>query len=122
MGIRVTAEQANVFRFKVQVEIFFGAQRQQLMMSHTYNMSILGVFIETPDILPVDTPLVLEFRLPNYNELIACNARVAWTNEPGALKKPSFPPGMGVQFKGLLPGEICAIQDFLKECEIDSPW
>lgn len=122
MGISLKTEHVYGVRFKVQVEIFFGQQRQQLMMSHTYNMSTLGVFIETPHILPVDTPLVLEFRLPSFNERITCDARVAWINEPGALKKPSFPQGMGVQFKGLLPAEIRAIQDFLKVCEIDSPW
>ena len=122
MGCALTAEQVNIFRFKVRLAISFGPDRSQLSSSFTYNMGTLGVYIETAEILPVDTPLVLEFRLPVSDRVISCNARVAWTNERDALKKPSFLPGMGVQFVDLAPEDMLAVQDFLKDCDLDSPW
>ena len=122
MGSPLTAEQVNIFRFKVRLPISFGPDRMQMTSSFTYNMGTLGVYIETPDILPVETPLVLEFRLPTTDRAISCNARVAWTNERDALKKPSFAPGMGVQFVDLAEDDMNALQDFLKDCDLDSPW
>jgi uncharacterized protein (TIGR02266 family) len=118
----LTVEQVNIFRFKVRLAISFGADRTELSTSFSYNMGTLGVFIETPAILPVGTPLVLEFSLPDSDRFISCNARVAWTNEPDALKKPSFPPGMGVQFIDPTPEDLHAMTEFLKECDLDSPW
>ena len=53
MGSPLTAEQVNIFRFKVRLPISFGPDRMQMTSSFTYNMGTLGVYIETPDILPV---------------------------------------------------------------------
>ena len=85
-------------RFKIKQPIFYGPEHQLLMADYTVNMSVGGVFIETSRILPVDIPLFVEFRLPGKEAPITCKARVAWTNEPGNLKSPTLPPGMGLQF------------------------
>ncbi len=122
MGVPLTVEQVNIFRFKVRLPISVGPDRTRLTSSFTHNMGTLGVYIVTDDILPVGTPLALEFRLPVTDRAISCNAKVAWTNEHEALKKPSFPPGMGVQFVDLSCEDMLAVQDFLKDCELDSPW
>ncbi len=61
-------------------------------------MSTGGMFIETSELLPVDTLLMVELMLPGKETPMACKARVAWTNGPHTLKKQSLPYGMGLQF------------------------
>src|SRR5512140_1176075 len=88
-------------RFKARIAIFNGPDQRRLISNYSVNMSTGGLFIETEAILPVDTLLLLKFKLPDNDAIIACNARVAWTNEPGHLKKNSSPSGMGLQFLNL---------------------
>lgn len=92
------------------------------MTNYCVNMSTGGVFIETDNIRPVDSTLVLKFKLPGQDTIIACNARVAWTNEPGQLKKYSLPPGMGIQFFDLSLENLQAIRNFIKECDLTPIW
>jgi uncharacterized protein (TIGR02266 family) len=86
------------------------------------NVSSGGVFIEADEILPVDTTLEIKFKLPDNDIVIICNARVAWTNEPGQIKKYSLPPGMGVQFLNLSLDNLQAIRNFLKEGDLKPVW
>lgn len=114
--------QKTRFRFKIRLAIFYGPGEQDLMTDYSVNMSTGGVFIESGKILPVDTPLMVEFRLPINNKLITCKARVAWVNEPGAPVKPSLPPGMGVQFLELTLENIRAIRNFLRKFDLEPTW
>jgi uncharacterized protein (TIGR02266 family) len=92
------------------------------MKNYAVNLSTGGMFIESNKILPVETLLTVEFMLPNANRQIACKARVAWTNEPEALKKPSLPPGMGIQFLNLSLENIQLIRNFVTEYELQPVW
>jgi hypothetical protein len=60
--------------------------------------------------------------LPANDKLITCKARVAWTNEPGNLRKLSLPPGMGLQFLDLNLDDLHAIRDFLRSGELLPTW
>jgi uncharacterized protein (TIGR02266 family) len=106
----------------LRLAIFNGPDQRILMSNYTVNMSTGGVFIESDNILPVDTPLVIKFNLPDNDIIITCNARVAWTNEPGHLKKLSFPSGMGIQFLDLSLENLQAIRILLKEGEFKPIW
>jgi uncharacterized protein (TIGR02266 family) len=92
------------------------------MSNYTVNVSSGGVYIEADDILPVDTTLGIKFKIPDDDIIITCNARVAWTNEPGQLKKDSLPPGMGIQFLDLSLENLQAIRNFLKEGDLKPVW
>jgi len=84
------------------------------MTRYSVNMSTGGMFIETQNILPVNTSLEIKFKLPGNDTIITCNARVAWTNEPGHLKKHSLPPGIGIEFLDLSLEIMLAIRDYLE--------
>ncbi len=110
-------------RYRVRLAIFYGSDQQQLMTNYSVNMNTGGIFVETIKILAVDTPLVVEFMLPSKKgKLITCNARVAWTNEPGDRKSPHLPPGMGLQFLDLSLENLRDIRDFLEIGEISPTW
>jgi uncharacterized protein (TIGR02266 family) len=109
-------------RQDIRLAIYYGVDQQELMTDYTVNVSTGGVFIEADNILPVDTSLEIKFKLPDNDIVISCNARVAWTNEPGQLKKDSLPPGMGIQFLDLSLDNLQAIRNFLKEGDLKPVW
>ncbi len=109
-------------RFKVRLAIFNGPYQDKLVKNYAVNVSTGGVFMETSNILPVDTLLVVEFMLPNKVTPITCRARVAWTNEPHCPKNASLPPGVGLQFLNLSLDDIQVIRDFLEFGELSPTW
>jgi uncharacterized protein (TIGR02266 family) len=102
----------NIRHIRLNVQIV--PDKQEMATHFTENMSAGGMFIRTKDILPVNTSMVMKFRLPDRKIIITCKAKVAWTNEPDDLKKYSLPPGMGVQFTDLSLINHQIIEDFLK--------
>ena len=109
-------------RFKARIAIFNGPDQQKLISNYSVNMSTGGVFIETDNILPVDTLLMLKFKLPGNDTIITCNARVAWTNEAGHLRKYSIPAGMGLQFLDLSLENMYVIRDYLNKGNLVPTW
>jgi uncharacterized protein (TIGR02266 family) len=109
-------------RYRVRLAIYYGSEQQRLMTNYSVNMNTGGIFIETNKILPVDTPLIVEFMLPGKGKLITCKARVAWTNEAGDLKSPQLPVGMGLQFLDMSLENIRDIRDFLEIGELSPTW
>lgn len=109
-------------RKNIRLAIYNGPNQNILMTNYTVNMSSGGIFIETSNIRRVDTPLVIKFNLPDNDIIITCKARVAWTNEPGQLKKLIYPSGMGIQFLDLSLENLQAIRNFLKEGDLKPIW
>jgi len=109
-------------RYLARIAIFNGPYQKELVTDYTVNVSTGGLFIETPKILPVDTLLMVKFKLPDVDAVITCKSRVAWTNEPPVLKKPSLPPGMGIQFIDLSLDDMHTIRHFLEKGELLPTW
>jgi Tfp pilus assembly protein PilZ len=84
-------------RFKVCLTITDAPDQNKTITNYIVNMSTGGMFIETPELVPVNTLLKVELMLPGSTP-ITCMGRVAWTNGPHTLKKQSLPYGMGIQF------------------------
>ncbi|QXE90957.1 PilZ domain-containing protein [Geomonas subterranea] len=109
-------------RVDARIAIFEGPYQKTLVLNYSVNVSPGGLFIESSEIRPVDTLLTLKFRLTRYDTVICCQARVAWTNEPGALKKPELPVGMGLSFVGLRLSDLHALRSFLERSRIVPVW
>jgi uncharacterized protein (TIGR02266 family) len=107
-------------RFLARITIYYGPFPEELLSDYSVNISSGGVFVETSRILPKDTVLTVKFNLPGSDAVIFSHARVAWINDPGALKKPSLPPGMGLQF--LTVKDPCAIRSFLEKGNFVPTW
>jgi uncharacterized protein (TIGR02266 family) len=93
-----SAEQEHDSRFKVSLTIADGPEQNKTIANYVVNMSTGGMFVETSELLPVDTLLTVEIMLPGSDTPITRKARVAWANGPHTLKKQSLPYGMGLQF------------------------
>jgi uncharacterized protein (TIGR02266 family) len=121
-GNNESFKHSSLPRFNADLVICYGSEQKQLKADYTVNLSIGGVFIKTTKILPVDTPVVVKFKLTANDTLIICNARVAWANEPGALSNQSLPPGMGLKFIDLSLVDFRALRDFLHKDYFAPDW
>lgn len=102
-------------RVKARLQIHCGSDPDHLLKKFTFNLSTGGVFVETPELQPVDTPLIVAFEVPELKGAISCRARVAWVNRPEDKMKPLLPPGMGIQFLDLSLEDLEAIFAFVKK-------
>jgi uncharacterized protein (TIGR02266 family) len=109
-------------RIRARLEVRYGSDRRQLLSDYSVNISTGGLFLETDDPLPVDTPLALEFTLPSRQVPICCSGRVAWVNHPVLLHKPDMASGMGVQFIDLRLDDLHAIREFIKQESLEPSW
>lgn len=109
-------------RVPARLRINYGIEGRDLLTDYSVNLSSGGVFIETTDLLPPETPLFLEFSLPESGGTIRCKGRVAWINHHRKILSPLLPPGMGVQFLDLGLQEMHIIRDFLNEESFEPSW
>lgn len=109
-------------RFLARIAIFSGPYQKEVVSNYTVNLSSGGLFIETINIMPLNTMLMIKFKLPHKDTVIACKSRVAWTNEVNCPKKTSLPPGMGIQFIDLSLDDMNAIRLFIDKGELVPTW
>ena len=102
-------------RYIARLRVHFGTNRETLLTDYSINLSTGGVFIETGTILPVDTRLAVEFILPQNEETIRCEGRVAWVNQPEMIVNPNLPIGLGVQFIDISLEDMNAIRQYIKK-------
>jgi uncharacterized protein (TIGR02266 family) len=78
--------------------------------SHTRNISLGGVFIETDQTFPFGARLGLKFRVPTQAESIEVEGQVRWLEmEEGRLR------GIGVRFEGLRARDVWALNKFFEQ-------
>jgi uncharacterized protein (TIGR02266 family) len=111
-------------RYMARLSISYccGTNPEKVLADYSVNMSTGGVFIETDNILPVDSLLTVEFTLRDNPTAIKCTGRVAWLNHPEALKNQNLPVGMGLQFVGLSLDDMNTIRQFIKEQSLLPAW
>ena len=109
-------------RVNVRFVVYYGDEQDRPMSDYSVNMSFGGIFIESETVLPADTTLHVEFKLPVNNRQIKCKSRVAWTNEPDNPKSSALPKGMGLQFVDLSLDEIHVVRTFIEEVGLKPTW
>jgi uncharacterized protein (TIGR02266 family) len=109
-------------RVNVRFAVYYGEGKDSVMSDYSVNMSFGGIFIESEDVLPADTTLFVEFKLPVNNRHIKCKSRVAWTNEPKNPKSSALPAGMGLQFTDLSLDDVHVIRKYIDEGGLRPAW
>jgi len=109
-------------RVHARLRVHFGIDPQQVLTDYTLNLSSGGLFLETERPLEIETPLTLEFALPDRSLPVRCKGRVAWINFPDHKRKPQMPTGMGVQFIDISLEDMHAIRDFIDKQDIAAFW
>ena len=101
-------------RVPTRLPVDFATTGRQLTTHYTVNLSPGGLFLETDDVLPVDTHLALQVRFPSSGRSLTCQGRVAWLNSPTkGRKKAHLPAGMGIEFAQLASEQLTLIKGFL---------
>ena len=100
-AVHALPERRNDRRYHARMAVYYGLYENMLLTDYCINISTGGMFLESSTILTMGTELIVKFKLPESDSIIIANARVAWTNDPNAIKKESLPPGMGLQFLDL---------------------
>jgi len=106
-------------RVPARMEVFYGPQNQETLYNFSINLSLGGLFLESPSPLPEDTQLSLKFLLPDRENPVICNARVAWINDPRNPLNPSLPSGMGIQFLDVTLEDLMMIREYVKRHAAD---
>lgn len=107
---------------RLRVQFQSGNDPDKVLSDYSVNLSTGGVFIETSELLPVDTPLNIQFILPQDNTTINCAGRVAWLNHPESIKNPNLPAGMGLQFMNMSLDDMDAIRQYIKNQALTPDW
>jgi Tfp pilus assembly protein PilZ len=74
------------------------------------NLSIGGMFIETPEPIPYGAQLQIVFSIPTHNQEIKTNAVVCWVERDSAT-----PAGIGVKFGALRAIEVWALNQLFAQ-------
>jgi uncharacterized protein (TIGR02266 family) len=110
-----------VRRFRARLRVRYCARSRELA-DYSIDLSTGGLFLETAHPLPVETPLDLEFILPETGTIIQCKARVAWVNYSKLPSKSHLPAGMGVQFLDLTLNDMNAIRNYIEIDGLEPSW
>ncbi len=109
-------------RLNVRFAVYYGEGQEKAMSDYSVNLSFGGIFIESENVLPADTTLFVEFKLPVNNRRIRCKSLVAWTNELENPKSPALPAGMGLQFTDLSLDDVHVIRKYIDEAGLRPTW
>lgn len=102
-------------RYEYATDVAFLAQGE-LQYGLTADISNGGLFITiSGDSMP-DEPVELSFTLSREGTSlrVAARGRIAWENPAENPKKPSYPPGFGVEFTGIEPEVVTRIEEFFQ--------
>ena len=100
-------------RIGTRMLVHYGVADQQTLHDYSVNIAAGGLFLETAQPLPIETPLTLEFFIPGAAETVRCKGRVAWINTAQSRTKPDLPCGFGIQFSDMTPRDAQAIREFI---------
>jgi uncharacterized protein (TIGR02266 family) len=118
----IKVEDRGAKRFGARLRVHYGISSHELLCDYSIDLSTGGLFLATDQPLPPDTPLRMEFILPTSEKAIRCNARVAWVNDAGQIKKSTLPKGMGVQFLDLTLADLDTIRIYIKNENLEPAW
>jgi len=109
-------------RYAIHLKIRFAREMGEYLSDFTVNLNSGGLFVSTANLLPLDTALFVDFSLSESGMRIACQARVAWVNNPDQPLKRDLPAGMGLQFVDISPEEIQGINTYIERNGLTAEW
>ena len=105
------AERRKAPRAFLETEITFESAAN-FYTGFTEDISEGGLFLATYDLHPMGTEIEIEFTLPT-GHIVRTTGIVRWVRDPRD-EAPDAPPGMGLQFRDLLPEDQTAIHEFIE--------
>ncbi len=106
-------------RFAACFRVDWTCDAGRRLSGNTVDISTEGLFIETEEIIPVNSIIDIDFILPNSDIEINCTARVTWINKKETSVKSTFPSGIGVQFTDLREDKNRYICDYITKEHVE---
>jgi uncharacterized protein (TIGR02266 family) len=101
-------------RQRTRMLVSYGVDDRRQLHDYTVNLSVGGIFLETGQILPVDTLLTLEFLVPGGGDPIMMKGQVTWLNSAADPINAALPAGFGIRFLELVRDDEWLIRNFLQ--------
>jgi len=98
-------------RVEVDIEVRYRTA-QEFLSAYSRNISGGGIFVRTPQPLPLNHGVRLRFTLPGIVHRFEVSGIVVWSN-PGSSRS-SLPSGMGIKLVDLDPHSRELIAEFIK--------
>lgn len=99
------ADKRDIRRIKKRISIRFGSD-EAVRVAFTEDLSMTGMFIKTPNVIPPNSRIRIEFDIPDGSR-VALEARVMWAKKvPANLFHLVKKSGMGVRFLSFNSGEV----------------
>lgn len=80
-------------KIRIDISIYRNDERPPVILE-TVDLSRTGICVEGDEVLPVNTPVVVNFFLPDEQEPVEATGVVSWSDPSG---KTSGKSGMGIQ-------------------------
>ncbi|MDD2365585.1 MAG: PilZ domain-containing protein [Desulfuromonadaceae bacterium] len=107
------ADKRDIRRIKKRISIRFGVD-SAVRVAFTEDISMTGMFLKTPNIIPPNSKILIEIDLPEGTKIVI-EARVMWAKKvPANLFHLVKKSGMGIRFLRFLSGEE-AFDDFFEK-------
>jgi uncharacterized protein (TIGR02266 family) len=93
---------------QLEIEVMFEGKKQ---ITQSQNISLGGLFLESPVALPIGTTVQLRFQLPTQPEPVEVAGDVRWiVKKEGAGEK----TGVGIRFQGLRARDVWALNRYFQ--------
>ena len=116
MGLLGHERRGNGPRIPIHILVDFKST-DLVMMEYAQNISTQGIFIETRDILPIGSTVLVSFILPDAPRLITVQGAVVRAKRKSHRKVSSTSAGMGIRFAEINPEDERAISEFITKWE-----
>jgi len=120
--LNIQLEKTTRFIAPLCIQYYCDDDPDRVLSSYSVNLSTGGMFIGTKELLPIDSPLNIEFILPEDGRIIKCSGRVSWLNHPESIINQDLPTGMGLQFMNLSMDDMDSLRKFIKNQVLTEDW
>jgi len=120
--LNIQLEKTTRFIAPLRIQYYCDDDPDKVLSSYSVNLSTGGMFIGTKELLPIDSPLNIEFILPEDGRIIKCSGRVSWLNHPESIINQDLPTGMGLQFMNLSMDDMDSLRKFIKNQVLTEDW
>jgi uncharacterized protein (TIGR02266 family) len=107
--------QRNAFRripLIVRGSLRWGSEAHDVLIC---NVSVLGVYVTAERVLDEGARVMLRFVPPDGQGAIECEAEVTWSNPDAPERVDSLPPGFGLRFASMAPGDLERIEALIQD-------
>jgi len=115
----VTLNKRAAPRFRACFPVNWTCEDGQRNSGRTVDVSTKGFFVETENIVPVNSIIRIDFTLPASTVEIICMARVSWINSKDSSLKPLFPTGLGFEFVDMSEENYGHISEYIRKEHVE---